>query len=78
MKGHKVPKMRTAMQIDGGNLEVEVLGVKADLARRMPRPLPALGGHNQGRDLHPFSVNHAATYSRKCVVVRRNAFEGRI
>ena len=51
---------------------VYVLGVKAGLARRMPRPLPALGGHNQGRDLHPFSVNHAVPYSRKCVVVRRN------
>jgi len=51
---------------------VYVLGVKASLARRMPRPLPALGGHNQGRDLHPFSVNHAVPYSRKCVVVRRN------
>ncbi len=49
--------------------------MKADLARRMPRPLPALGGHYQGRDLHPFSVNHAAAYSRKCVVVRRNVSE---
>lgn len=51
---------------------VEVLGVKADLARRMPRPLPALGGHNQNRDLHPFLVNHAIACSRKCVVVRRS------
>lgn len=45
--------------------------MKADPARRMSRPLAALGGHNQSRHLHPFLVNHAARWSRKCVVVRR-------
>ena len=59
------------------DLIVEVLGVKADPARRMPRPLPALGGHYQGRDLHPFSVNHAVGCSRKCVVVRMDSLSGR-
>ena len=45
------------------------LRVKADLARRMSRPLAALGGHNQSRHLHPFSVNHVEECARKCVVI---------
>lgn len=44
--------------------------MKADPARRMSRPLAALGGHNQSRHLHPFSVNHAVRWSCKSVVVR--------
>lgn len=43
--------------------------MKADLARRMSRPLAALGGHNQSRHLHPFSVNHVEECARKCVVI---------
>ena len=52
-------------------------GVKADPARRMSRPLAALGGHNQSRHLHPFSVNHAVWWSCKSVVVRRWRYGGR-
>lgn len=52
-------------------------GVKADPARRMSRPLAALGGHNQSRHLHPFSVNHAVRWSCKSVVVRRWRIWGR-
>lgn len=45
------------------------LGVKADLARRMSRPLAALGGHNQSRHLHPLSVNHVEECACKCVII---------
>ena len=44
--------------------------MKADPARRMSRPLAALGGHNQSRHLHPFLINHAVRWSCKSVVVR--------
>ncbi|GMV50727.1 MAG: hypothetical protein DYH04_15750 [Nitrospira sp. NTP2] len=49
--------------------------MKADLARRMSRPLAALGGHSQSRHLHPLTVNHEQDEPHKSVIVRRESEE---